>query len=120
MQLIERLVLTGWPYKIHRNRSLIRYMFFNQLDVKYFINQYLQTRNGLNGRILVPCTDKGYYKAHFDGQLSSGDCVEMRLYKLLQGSGLAMGCCYQMDSGVNRSGYQAFTELFDMFRGMME
>lgn len=41
MQLIERLVLTGWPYKIHRNRSLIRYMFFNQQDVKYFINQYL-------------------------------------------------------------------------------
>lgn len=42
-------------------------MFFNQEDVKYFLNQRLTTRNGLNGKILAPVTEKGYYKAHFDG-----------------------------------------------------
>lgn len=80
-------------------------MFFNQQDVKYFINQYLSTKNGLNGRILCPMTTKGYFKAHFDGQLTSGDCVEMKLYKLMEGCGNSMGAVYEMNQGVNMSGY---------------
>ncbi|CAL6067654.1 Ribosome_biogenesis protein [Hexamita inflata] len=120
IQVLERLVLTGWPHKIHRNQSIIRYMFFNQKDVRFFINQCLTTRNGLNGKILSTVTEKGYFKAHFDGQLSSGDCVEMKLYKLLLGCGLSMGCSYEMNQGINMSGYAAFEEIFQMFRSLME
>ena len=110
--LLERIVLTGWPHRIHRNSSVIRYMFFNQPDVKYFINQPLATRNGLNGRILGPVTEKGYFKAHFDGQLTSGDCVELRLYKLLRGAGHSVGCCFEVAEEVNPSGVPAFEDLF--------
>ncbi|CAL6089288.1 Conserved_hypothetical protein [Hexamita inflata] len=52
-------------------------------------------------------------------QLSSGDCVEMKLYKLLLG--LQMGVyAYEMNQGINMSGYAAFEEIFQMFRSVME
>jgi hypothetical protein len=34
--ILERIIITGYPYKINRRRSTVRYMFFNPGDVKYF------------------------------------------------------------------------------------
>jgi hypothetical protein len=45
--ILERIILTGYPYKINRRRSTIRYMFFNPSDVKYFKPVEVRTRQGL-------------------------------------------------------------------------
>lgn len=34
--ILERIILTGYPYKINKRRSTVRFMFFNPKDVKYF------------------------------------------------------------------------------------
>ena len=45
--ILERIILTGYPYKINRRRSTVRYMFFNPGDVKYFKPIEIRTRLGL-------------------------------------------------------------------------
>lgn len=34
--ILERIILCGYPFKINRRRSTVRYMFFNPKDVKFF------------------------------------------------------------------------------------
>ncbi len=49
--ILERIILTGYPHKINRRRSTIRYMFFNPKDVKYFRPVELRTKLGLKVHI---------------------------------------------------------------------
>lgn len=34
--ILKRIILTGYPYKIHKRKAVCRLMFFNPLDIKYF------------------------------------------------------------------------------------
>lgn len=34
--ILKRIILTGYPLKVHKKRSTIRYMFFDPKDIKYF------------------------------------------------------------------------------------
>ena len=49
--ILERIIITGYPYKINRRRCTVRYMFFNPGDVKYFKPVEIRTRLGL--RVLL-------------------------------------------------------------------
>jgi len=79
--LIERKVLTGRPMRVQRRRAVIRYMFWNADDVKYFQPIDLWTRRGLKGKIEEPVGEKGLFKAFFDGNLGQNDTVCLSLYK---------------------------------------
>lgn len=50
--ILQRIILTGYPFKINKRRSTIRFMFFNPADVKYFKPVELRTRMGL--RVSLP------------------------------------------------------------------
>ena len=45
--ILERIILTGYPFKIYKRRSTIRFMFFNPKDVKYFKPVEVRTKMGL-------------------------------------------------------------------------
>jgi pre-rRNA-processing protein TSR1 len=45
--VLERIILTGYPYKINRRRSTVRFMFFNPADVKFFRPVEVRTKLGL-------------------------------------------------------------------------
>lgn len=45
--IMKRVILTGYPSKINRRRAVVRYMFFNPKDVKYFRPVELKTKLGL-------------------------------------------------------------------------
>lgn len=45
--ILKRIILTGYPLKVHKKRSVIRYMFFNPKDVKYFKPVELYSKFGL-------------------------------------------------------------------------
>lgn len=77
----KRVILTGHPYKIHKRVVTVRYMFFNDDDVRWFKSLPLWTRWGRSGFVKESLGTHGYFKAQFDGKLSSMDAVAVSLYK---------------------------------------
>ena len=49
--ILKRIILTGYPLKVHKKKAVIRYMFFNPKDVKYFKPVELTTKFGLRGHV---------------------------------------------------------------------
>jgi hypothetical protein len=45
--ILKRIVLTGYPVKINKLKAVIRLMFFNPDDVKFFRPIELSTKLGL-------------------------------------------------------------------------
>lgn len=79
--IAERAVLTGHPVKIHKRLVTVRYMFFNKEDINWFKAVPLFTKSGRTGFIKESLGTHGYFKATFDGKLTSQDVVAMSLYK---------------------------------------
>ncbi|KAK6463425.1 hypothetical protein DFJ63DRAFT_318522 [Scheffersomyces coipomensis] len=77
----QRNVLTGHPVKIHKSVVTVRYMFFNSEDIHWFKAVPLFTKSGRSGFIKESLGTHGYFKATFDGKLTSQDTVAMSLYK---------------------------------------
>ncbi|KAG7660953.1 TSR1 [[Candida] subhashii] len=77
----QRAVLTGHPVKIHKKVVTVRYMFFNPEDINFFKAISLFTKSGRTGFIKESLGTHGYFKATFDGKLTSQDVVAMSLYK---------------------------------------
>ena len=79
--LIQRKVLTGDAIRAQRRRAIVRDMFFNADDVRYFKPVDLWTKKGLKGRIEEPVGEKGLMKCFFNSHINQSDIVCMSLYK---------------------------------------
>lgn len=79
--VVQRAVLTGHPVKIHKRVVTVRYMFFNPEDIEFFKSVPLFTKSGRTGFIKQSLGTHGYFKANFDGKLTSQDIVAMSMYK---------------------------------------
>ncbi|KAJ4297520.1 ribosome biogenesis protein tsr1 [Kalmusia sp. IMI 367209] len=79
--IAKRIILTGHPYKINKRIVTVRYMFFNDGDVKWFKSLPLWTRRGRSGFIKESLGTHGYFKATFDGKINPMDAVAVSLYK---------------------------------------
>ncbi|OON15024.1 hypothetical protein X801_09176, partial [Opisthorchis viverrini] len=79
--IVKRIFLSGHPYKIHQRRVVVRFMFFNPLDVEYFKTVKLQTRSGAVGHITDSVGTHGAMKCIFDRPLKASDVILMPLYK---------------------------------------
>lgn len=77
----QRAILTGHPVKIHKRVVTVRYMFFNPTDINWFKAIPLFTKSGRSGFIKESLGTHGYFKAQFDGKLTSQDTVAMSMYK---------------------------------------
>jgi pre-rRNA-processing protein TSR1 len=79
--IAKRIILTGHPYKINKNVVTVRYMFFNDTDIRWFKSLPLWTKRGKSGFIKESLGTHGYFKATFDGKVSPMDSVAVSLYK---------------------------------------
>ncbi|KAK9490900.1 hypothetical protein V1508DRAFT_390727 [Lipomyces doorenjongii] len=79
--LAKRIILTGYPYKIHKRLVTLRYMFFNAEDIAWFKAVPLFTKMGRSGYIKESIGTHGYFKATFNGPINAQDTVAMALYK---------------------------------------
>ena len=79
--ILKRIVLTGYPLKVHKKRATIRFMFFDPKDIKYFKPVELSTKNGLRGHIKDSLGTHGLMKCYFNDHIKHSDVVCMNLYR---------------------------------------
>jgi len=79
--LIKRILLTGAPLSVSKRTAVVRHMFFQPEDVRWFKPVELWTKHGLIGHIRGAHGTKGYMKCDFDGHIKNHDTVCMSLYK---------------------------------------
>lgn len=79
--VLKKIVLTGFPVKVHKTKAVVRFMFHTPEDVRWFRPVDVWTRVGRRGRIREPVGTHGAMKAIFDGPLRQQDSVCMSLYK---------------------------------------
>lgn len=86
---MKRVLLTGYPYKINKRKAVVRMMFFNPNDVRYFKPVDLNTKLGLKvfslcykkGNIIEPLGTHGLMKCMFNNFVKPNDTICLPLYK---------------------------------------
>lgn len=79
--LLKRVVLSGRIAVIYRKVIVIKFMFFNDDDVRWFQPIDLYTKSGRRGKITKAIGAKGLFKAVFNDIVMQHDTVCMDLYK---------------------------------------
>jgi pre-rRNA-processing protein TSR1 len=79
--VLKKIVLTGYPLKVHKKKAIVKYMFFNPEDVKWYKPLDLFTKYGRRGRIKEPVGTHGAMKCLFDAPVQQRDSVCIALYK---------------------------------------
>ena len=51
--MLKKVVLTGFPVKVHKKKAVVRWMFHGPEDVRWFRPVDLWTKHGRQGRIKV-------------------------------------------------------------------
>ncbi|KAL6952621.1 hypothetical protein U1Q18_044989 [Sarracenia purpurea var. burkii] len=79
--VLKKIILTGYPQRVSKLKSTVRYMFHNPEDVRWFRPIEVWTKCGRRGRIKEPLGTHGPMKCVFNGVLQQHDTVCMSLYK---------------------------------------
>jgi len=79
--IIKRIILTGYPFRTQKNKGVVRFMFFNPQDIRWFKPVELSTKKGLRGHITESLGTHGYMKCRFSQFIKQEDTVCMHLYK---------------------------------------
>jgi len=79
--ILKKIMLTGYPLKVHKKKAVVRYMFFDPKDVKYFKPVELSTKFGLKGHIKDSLGTHGLMKCVFNDFVKQSDTVCLPLYK---------------------------------------
>ncbi|KAL9255003.1 Pre-rRNA-processing protein TSR1-like protein [Drosera capensis] len=79
--ILKKIILTGYPQRVSKLKAIVRYMFHNPEDVRWFKPLEVWTKGGRRGRVKEPVGTHGAMKCVFNGILQQSDTVCMTLYK---------------------------------------
>eukprot|EP00392_Amoebophrya_sp_AT5.2_P007655 g7670.t1 len=79
--IVKRCVLTGYPFRVHKNKAVVRHMFFKPDDIRWFRPVELRTKQGLRGNIKESLGTHGYMKCVFGDRIKQNDTICMDLWK---------------------------------------
>jgi pre-rRNA-processing protein TSR1 len=79
--LLKKCTLSGRIAVINKKIVVIKYMFFNDDDVRWFMPVDIYTKLGRRGKILKPVGSKGLFKCTLNDQVMQHDTICMDLYK---------------------------------------
>ncbi len=79
--MLKKIILFGNPIRIRKRTAVVKHMFFDPLDVRWFKPAELVTLQGLRGHIKESVGTHGLYKALFSGPIKQNDQVLLVLYK---------------------------------------
>ena len=79
--VVKRIILTGYPVRVHKRHATVKYMFYNPEDVKWFKPAGLYTKHGLEGHIVESVGEHGTMKCLFNAPIKQHDTVCLPLYK---------------------------------------
>lgn len=79
--ILKRSVLTGRVAMINKKTVVVKFMFFNEDDVKWFQPVDIYTKLGRRGKITKAVGTHGLFKANLNDQVMQHDVICMDLYK---------------------------------------
>ncbi|KAL7244681.1 hypothetical protein ACSBR2_000119 [Camellia fascicularis] len=79
--IAKKIILTGYPQRVSKLKSTVRYMFHNPEDVRWFKPVEVWSKCGRRGLIKEPVGTHGAMKCVFNGVLQQHDTVCMSLFK---------------------------------------
>jgi pre-rRNA-processing protein TSR1 len=79
--IVKRVVVTGYPVRVHKRHATVKYMFYSPEDVKWFKPAQLHTKHGLQGNIVESIGTHGAFKCLFNQPIKQHDTVCLSLYK---------------------------------------
>jgi len=69
------------PIRVKKRFGVVKYMFNDPTDVKYYQPAELATKHGLRGHIREPVGTHGLFKAIFNAPIRQNDTILLVLYK---------------------------------------
>lgn len=67
--------------RVHKTKAVVRFMFHNPDDIRWFKPVEVWTKHGRRGRITEAIGTHGAMKCRFDGPVQQRDSVCMSLFK---------------------------------------
>ncbi|KAJ6256945.1 Ribosome biogenesis protein bms1 [Drechslerella dactyloides] len=80
-EIVKKLKLTGFPYKVFKNTAFIKGMFSSALEVAKFEGAGIRTVSGIRGQIKRALSKPdGYFRATFEDKILMSDIVFLRAW----------------------------------------
>ena len=79
--MLKRVVLTGLPIRVRKRLAVIKHLFYNTNDVRWFKPAELTTKHGLRGHIKEPVGTHGLFKCLFSAPITQNDTIMLVLFK---------------------------------------
>ena len=80
-EIVKKLKLTGFPYKIFKNTAFIRNMFNSSLEIAKFEGAGIRTVSGVRGQIKRALSKpEGCFRATFEDKILMSDIVFLRAW----------------------------------------
>ncbi|CAI4789676.1 BAL_1a_G0052930.mRNA.1.CDS.1 [Saccharomyces cerevisiae] len=79
IEIVKKLKLVGFPYKIFKNTAFIKDMFSSAMEVARFEGAQIKTVSGIRGEIKRALSKpEGHYRAAFEDKILMSDIVILR------------------------------------------